>query len=116
MGIRATFAPTQLNFQISQNAVATWYINVFNEQDNPASLGVFSNFIYTIADMQGKVLVTKELGDGVVVTGSVITVTVPDTDMFMTGTNTHQLVPVDRNGNRLSPIFKTPIYVTPTLR
>ncbi|AYA64314.1 hypothetical protein [Alteromonas sp. RKMC-009] len=113
MGIVADFNQGQGLHTHYQHTALTLYVGVEDEYGNVAADDMFSNIEYSIVTPRGAVAIRKDLNDGVTFADSRVTVFIPDTQLSMSGSHTHQLVFYDSAGNALPPAFQFPLFITP---
>lgn len=81
----------------------------------PIDTALISNAEYIIATKRGELMVCKTLGNGITKDGNDLVTRLDNTDVYFSGKGKfeHQFVIYDNQGNKLEPVFKRALTITP---
>lgn len=117
MGISADFTYHDGTItQARQHSDLVFTVEITDSNGDALSTTLYSDAEYVIADAEGKVLITKRLGDGIAALAEAFQVYVSSAELSFEGACEHQLVVTDLNNFRLPPVFLQPLIILPTYK
>lgn len=100
-------------YQHSDNFILT---TVYTQNGELAPSASFPVAEYIIANRRGDILVYLTLGNGIAISGDDFVTTIDNALLTFSGAYEHQFVVYDQLGNRLPPVFKRQVKISPTFK